>query len=305
MNSLQLSHLLESLPINEVNSTIYPDQLLFDDLLAANGLPPPGTWSWDWFAYPLPDSKFEDLTTGYAAGGVLTGIMLVALSYPVFDYIWSSKSPKFRRLQNEQQVVVIQHSIEAFFLALMFIPMTWAMLSSNFQVPHSEHYSQMVNSFIGIYMVWIVSTYFVEIAARYKNLRPLILVHHLCTAADSLLPLFAMTLVNVRCASVLAYFITFESPVFMGLVMYRLFPLHAWTAPMIRFGMLAFGLSRPLQMAWILAIVIEHWSTSEAWQCVVQVLFGVFFSGLQLYTLVIHGALLKKCFVLPSKIKNR
>lgn len=267
----------------------------FDETLAAYGLPPSGTWSYDWFKFSVPDSKIEDYVTGYSAGGVLAGIILVALSYTVFDRVWSSRSEKYRSIPMEQQVVVIQHSIEAFFLALVFFPMTWAMLSSNFQVPFSEHFDQVRNSFIGIYMVWIVSTYFVELAARYKTIRTLVLVHHVCAAMDALLPLFAMTLVNVRCASVLTYFITFEAPVFMGLVMYRLFPLNAWTPTMIRIGMEVFGLTRPIQLAWILLIVVEHWDTSKAWQCIIQVLFGVFFSCLQLYTLVIHNSLLQKC----------
>lgn len=267
-------------------------------------LPPPGTWSYDWFTMAVPNSKMENYVTGYAAGGVLAGTMLVALSYPLFDKLWTSYSEKFPKLSNEQQVVVIQHSIEAFFLALIIVPMTWAMLSSNFQVPFSEHFDQMRNSFIGTYMVWIVTTYFVELAARYKNIRPLVLVHHMCAAANALLPLFAMTLVNIRCASVLTYFITFESPVFMGLVMYRLFPLNAWTPTMIRFGMFFFGLSRPIQLAWIVLIAIEHWETSEAWQCVVQILFGVFFSCLQLYTLAIHNSLLKKCLKLHQEAKK-
>ena len=73
--------------------------------------------------------------------------------------------------------------------------------------------------------------------------------------------------------------------------------LNRWTPTIIQLGMWVFGLSRPLQLAWIIAIVVEHWSHSEAWQCIVQICFGVFFSCLQLYTLVIHRALLRKCLL--------
>lgn len=266
----------------------------FEDLISSSGLPPPGTWSWEWFAFPVPDWKYEEFVTTESGGGVLVGIILVALSYPLFHRLWSKRSQIYRKLSNEQQVVVIQHSIECIFLALLWMPTSWAMLSYNFQVPLSEGFDRARNTFVVFYMAWIVTTYFVELAARYRTIRPLVFFHHMCTAADGLLAFFSLTLMNCRCAGVLTYFITFEAPVFAGLVMYRIFPRNAWTPFAIRLGLWVFGVSRPLQLAWIIAIVVEHWAHSKAWQSVVQLCFGVLFSCIQLYSLAIHRALLRK-----------
>ena len=269
----------------------------FDAWLVDNDLPPVGTWSLDYFTFRSSDEYFEQFATGYTSGGVLLGLIVVALCYAPLDCFWKGRSNVYERhLSSEQQVIVIQHSIEALFLAVIFAPMTWAMLSANFQVPVSEQFASAQYGVIGCYMVWIVSVYFVELAARYRSIRWLVLVHHLCAAANALLPLFTLSVVNVRCAAVLTYFITWEAPVFVGLIMYRLFPKHKWTPHIIRLGMWIFGLSRPVQLAWIISIVAVLWDNDiEKWHGVAQIFFGVLFSALQLYTLVIHNALLKKC----------
>lgn len=271
--------------------------------LEENGLPSPGTWSWRWFTFTLPDSFFENAVTGDAVGGVLLGLLLVALSYGPLHRLWTKRSVTYKLLHPEQQVVVIQHSIQALFLAILFAPITWSMLSTNFQVPLTERFAKSRFSFIGSYMVWIIGVYIMELAARYRSVRWLVVVHHLCATADALLPLFALSGTNARCASVLTYFISWEAPVFTGLVMYRLFPLNKWTPRVIRFGMMVFGLSRPVQLAWIIMIVASLWDDMVKWHGISQILFGVVFSCLQLYTLTIHNVLLKKC--LKAQIESQ
>ncbi|CAB9523360.1 expressed unknown protein [Seminavis robusta] len=288
-------HLPEGLMPEGYHSIPLCEEESFDQAIAAGQLPPPGTWSWEWFKFAIPDSKYQDYVTGTTSASVFLALIVVALSYPVFNMFWTKRSETFRGLSNDQQVVVIQHTIEAFYLTLAFPVLTWAMLSANFQVPFSADYLSIVSNIIGGYMVWIVHVYVMEIVGRYRTIRPLVLVHHLCAAGDALLPLYVMSAINIRCAAVLTYFIAWEAPVFIGLFMYRLYPLNKWTPRIIRFSMWTFGLSRPVQMAWILALVIVHWENSVAWHAITQVCFGVLFSSLQLYTLVIHNALLKKC----------
>lgn len=100
-------------------------------------------------------------------------------------------------------------------------------------------------------------------------------LHHLCATADGLLPLFPLSGVNVRCASVLTYFIVFEAPVFYGLVLYRLYPKSKWTPIVIRWGMWIFGLTRPAHLVWIMGIIITTRGDDhvDAWHSVTQAFF--------------------------------
>jgi len=157
---------------------------------------------------------------------------------------------------------------------------------------------------VGTLMFVIIIMYMVELAARFQSPRPLVVVHHLCALADALLAAVAPTTANMRAASLLVYFICFEALTFLGLVMYRLWPQHKATRPIILAGMLLFGLSRPVQVIWIFASLIVVWDDIEKWQAILQMVLTMLFTALQLYSLTIHYGMYKRCGVSRSQLTS-
>jgi hypothetical protein len=93
----------------------------------------------------------------------------------------------------------------------------------------------------------------------------------------------------------LVYFITYEAVTFVGLIMYRLCPANRATRPIIVAGMLIFGLSRPVQIVWILTSLAVSWEHLVVWHAECQIILAFVFTALQLYSLNIHYSLYKKC----------
>jgi hypothetical protein len=52
--------------------------------------------------------------------------------------------------------------------------------------------------------------------------------------------------------------------------------------------MLVFGLSRPVQLLWIIGSLVATWDDIVVWQAVVQIILTVVFTILQVYSLQIH-----------------
>jgi hypothetical protein len=101
----------------------------------------------------------------------------------------------------------------------------------------------------------------------------------------------------MKTVGILSYFICFEAPTFMGLFMYRIFPNSKVTPNVILFGMLCFGISRPLQVAWIGAAIFGSWNNENVvkWQGVMMGIVALILTGIQLLTLKIHYGLWKRC----------
>jgi hypothetical protein len=119
--------------------------------------------------------------------------------------------------------------------------------------------------------------------------------HHLCAYLGSIFPAFALSTANLKASSLLVYFITYEAVTFVGLIMYRLCPANRATRPIIVAGMLIFGLSRPVQIVWILTSLAVSWEHLVVWHAACQIILAVVFTALQLYSLNIHYSLYKKC----------
>jgi hypothetical protein len=94
---------------------------------------------------------------------------------------------------------------------------------------------------------------------------------------------------------VLVYMICYEAVSFWGLLMYRLYPNHKWTPRVILSGIYIVGLSRPVQVVWILASLISTWEHLVVWVAVVQIILVCLFTSLQLYSLSIHWNMRVKC----------
>ena len=253
------------------------------------------TWSMANIGDHLPAEVWESFINHHTAAGVLLGTLFLALSYPLIHNILLSKSQVYREnLDLGHQVVVLQHAIEAVFLSLIFIPYTYVTLSVNFEEQQYDSFKNKT-TVICTFMSVVIIMYLMEIASRFANPRPLVVAHHLCAYLDGIIVLFFVTDANVKAASLLVYFITFEALTFVSLVMYRLCPTHRWTKPTILAGMVVFGSTRPIQFIWIIGSLLASWEHLVLWQAVFQITLTVVFTFLQLYTLTIHYTMYKKC----------
>lgn len=253
------------------------------------------SWNFNNLQGHLPGEVWESFVNHNAAAGVMIGFLFISLSYPVAHKVYMAKSEKYReKLKREQQLVVIQHTIEAVVLSLLFPPFTYLIFSANFEEQDLESF-KLKTTTITTFGTIIALMYLLEVASRFANLRPLIAAHHLCAYFDLLLTLCFFTTANVRAVSLLGYFITYEALTFVGLIMYRLAPTHKLTRPTILAGMIVFGASRPFQFAWIVGIMVVNWEDLIIWQALLQLIFTLFFTTLQMYSLVIHFKLYKRC----------
>lgn len=242
----------------------------------------------------LEQEVWESFVDHHVAAGMMLGVFVVSLSYPILHRIYLQRSTKYQELTNDQQLVVVQHTSEAIFLSIIFAPLSYLIASLFFEEQSIDELSKKVAA-IGTFMFVIIIMYMIEIASRFRSLRPLVLAHHTCAYINSIYPAFFLTTANLKSASLLVYFITYEAITFVGLVMYRLAPTHRLTRPIIMTGMLVFGLSRPIQFTWILGSLVATWKDLNTIHAVLQIVLTTLFTVLQVYSLTIHWALYKKC----------
>uniref|UniRef100_A0A7S2YG83 TLC domain-containing protein n=1 Tax=Entomoneis paludosa TaxID=265537 RepID=A0A7S2YG83_9STRA len=255
-----------------------------------------GHWSIHNVDLYLDQEVWESFVNHYVAAGMMLGVLVICLSYPIAHNIYMAKCQVYREtLTKDQQLVVVQHTIEAFFLTTIFAPLSYLMFSLFFE-EHTDR-DTLANKVvaIGTLMFVVVIMYMVEIASRFRSLRPLVMAHHLCAYLDSIYPAFFLTTANLKAASLLVYFITFEAITFMGLILYRLAPTHRATKPTILTGMIVFGISRPIQFIWIFGSLIATWEHLDVGHAIFQMVLTTFFTILQLYSLTIHWSLYQKC----------
>ena len=279
----------------------------------------------------LSQQTWESFVNHYVAAGMLLGATLVCVLYPIIHSIYLRFSSIYRKtLTPQQQTTVVQHTIEAIVLWLLFFPLSWIVFSLFFEEQPIDEFQKKFNAmavmgFVLIIMYLMVSANILrrtnnelwstalltpltiifiidatcfhdvrqEIAARYQSLRPLVVVHHLVALLDCVFPVIFMTTENIKAACLLNYFITYEALIFVGLVLYRLQPTHPWTPRVILAGMIMFGLSRPLQLVWIVTTLAVSWSDLNVGYALFQLVLTTLFTFLQLYSLSIHRILYK------------
>mmetsp|Transcript_5880 Transcript_5880/g.8319 ORF Transcript_5880/g.8319 Transcript_5880/m.8319 type:complete len:148 (-) Transcript_5880:109-552(-) len=105
----------------------------------------------------------------------------------------------------------------------------------------------------------------------------------------------------IKGSSPLIYFIMYESVTFIGLVMYRLYPEKPITPRIILGGMYLFGLSRPVQLVWIVASLVASWEHLVTWQAIIQLTFAFTFTVLQLYSLQIHASIRRRVIAMQNQ----
>lgn len=253
------------------------------------------TWSIRNIDNHLEGQVWESFATHNLGAGMLLGTMIISLSYMILHKIYIVKSPHYReQLGRGQQLVVLQHSVEAVFLGLIYVPYTYLTLSVFFQEQPLEVLGNKVTA-LGTFMTTIAIMYLIELASRFANPRPLVVAHHLCAVLQALLTAFLPTTAILKSAAVLNYFVTYEAITFVGLIMYRLAPTHKLTRPTILVGMIVFDMSRPVQFVWIIETLWLSWDNLVLWQAVLQIAMTVIFTLLQLYSINIHWKLYQKC----------
>jgi len=262
------------------------------------------SWSISTLDSNLSQATWESFVNHYVAAWMMVGTLVICLSYALIHNIYQRYNETYRKILDEaQQLVVVQHTIEAMVLTLLFAPASYLVLSINFEEQSLEEFGNKVTA-LGSVMFVIVIMYLVELASRFQNLRTLVVVHHLCAFFDSIFPAFFLTTANLKASSLLVYFITFEAITFIGLIMYRLCPTNPWTRPTIMTGMIIFGASRPLQLLWIMASLAAAWDDLVTWHAVAQILLSIFFTGVQLFSLKIHYTLYRKCGNVEEEEEN-
>jgi hypothetical protein len=234
--------------------------------------------------------SLEEYVNKNALGGLLCGSLLLSLCYSLFHRLYSRWSTVYQHeLQPHQRVVVVQHSIQALFLSMAFLPTTYLLASFNFEEQTLTDLGPKV-TMSAVFLGLVVVLYCLEIASRIDP-RPLLLLHHGATAAMGVNCVANFTEANITTASLLVYFITFEALVFVGLVLYRLWPAHPLTPRVLWAGMVVFGVTRPLQVLAVLGSLLVNRDHVIAGQAVFDSLVTLAFTILQVYTLRIHHGL--------------
>ena len=131
---------------------------------------------------------------------------MLSLSYPLFHKVLF-RFEKYNAIESSsKQLVVLHHSVEALVLSIATPIFSYYMLRVNFQEQELDQYISKMRS-VAILMFTFTSMYMIEIASRYNNTNPLVLVHHIVATIDALFVVFFPTIVMFKTASVLEYFI--------------------------------------------------------------------------------------------------
>jgi hypothetical protein len=184
------------------------------------------TWTIDQFSAHASDEVLESFLDHNLPAAMMIGGFSICTGYPVIHRLYMHHCQPYQALTRKQQVVVIQHTIEAILLSLLFAPFTYLMLSVHFEEQPIESFHKKATVILS-FTFTIVIMYLVKIASRYENPRPLVIIHHMFTyAADCILDALYVTDANVKAGSILVYMICYEAITFWGLIMYRLYPTN-------------------------------------------------------------------------------
>ena len=268
--------------------------------LVNQNLTPSSMWSLEPLLYAsLPENVCVSILSDII---VIRGIYIMAMVLP-FTYIMIHKillkfNTRYRKMSCKptKQVVVLHHVVESLVLSIFLPIFSFLMIKVNFQI-HEFHETIFNLKKIVILIAGITMIYVIEIVSRLNEMRSMIVFHHFLAIMDISLGVMFPSSVMLKTGTVLAYFICFESFIFIGLFMYRVFPQNRMTPKVILFGAILFGISRPLQVLWIGAIIIGLWNHEDnvRWIAIVQVLLTVIFTLLQSWSLKIHIEVWKRC----------
>jgi len=208
-----------------------------------------------------------------------------------------------------KQIVVLQHTVEAIVLVIATPIFTYLMVKVNFtQDPNGESMMSLSDiktdiSSIFLCCICFMTMYLYELSSRIDSPRPAFFIHHLLAVLDGFLAIIFPTAVMVKTCSALVYFICFEAGTFIGLFMYRIFPLNKYTPHVIMSGIVIFAFTRPIQVIWVGAAAFGAWGNPNhvKWQAVFQFVLACLVTILQISSLQINVGVWRRC---RNKIKE-
>jgi len=229
---------------------------------------------------------------------LIFAILLLGLAYPITHNLLLKMSRNYHAIEdNSKQIVVTHHALEAFILSLLFPFFSYFIIRINFR--DTRDIDEIISNMQGACKcgLFIMVMYMFELASRFDTPRPIVIFHHTLSLVSAFFLLLFPTSIMMKTVGNLTYFICFEATTFMGLFMYRIFPNSKVTRNVMLFGMLCFGISRPLQVALIGAAIFGSWNDENGvkWQIVMQAILALILTGVQLLTMKIHYGLWKRC----------
>lgn len=228
--------------------------------------------------------------------------IILSIAYPIVHQLLK-RFKNYEELGSSlKRVVVLHHAVEAIVLITATPIYTYYMFKTNFVQEGDDGMASMLNmksdftSLLTLAMCFM-TMYFCEMASRFENPRPVMIVHHLLAVFDGFLAFLFPTTVMIKTCSALVYFICFEALTFAGLFMYRIAPLNKHTPNVILSGILIFAVTRPVQVLWVAAAAFGSWNDPHhvKWQAIIQVVFTCAFTTLQLWSININYCVWKRC----------
>jgi hypothetical protein len=253
------------------------------------------TWTIEQFSVSFPTTVWESFFDRTFVYSVLIGILVLAVAFLAMYQLLLHYAKPFCALSLERQVVIVHHAVEAILLSVLFVPFTYLVLRMHFLVPVSIDTEKNYFIAVAVFMCTIMVMYMIELASRLRNPRRLVIFHHLCAYSNGLFLAINASTANVKACTLLVYFTTYEAVVYMGLVMYRLYPVHPATPRLLKWGTGIFAFSRPIQFIWIItSSLVAMWGDILVWHAAVQIMFTVVFTTVQICSLKIHAKIIRK-----------
>lgn len=258
---------------------------------------------------PLLHYSQSNTAWGHVVGDIelvrvlLINVLLLALGYPFLHRVLLKLFKSYGDIKpSSKQVIVLHHAMESILLTILLPIFSHYFFRVFFQVHEIGPMISNVRACTRFGFL-ILIMYLFEVSSRYESPRPLVLFHHVLAYVDGNLAAWITSSIMVKTALILVFFICFEAFTFAGLFMYRICPENKYTSKMIIFGMIVFGLTRPLQILLVGAVAYGSWNdeSQEKWQIIFQCVVTMILSTLQLYTLKIHYAVWKRATIIPGE----
>lgn len=235
---------------------------------------------------------------------LLLSFLCLCLSYPCLHLILNRCVGPYKALSLDRKNIVIQHVVEAAFFTSSLPVITYLFLCFNFKEFDSIDDIMGIMRDFTVLMYTFTFMYMIEIAMRFHTLNPLVLFHHLVTIVYGLSLLTFPTTAFMKGGSILVYFSWFEFLTFYGLIMNRLYPMHKATPRVIFSGIILFGSTRIIQVAWFLVTFISSWEKHVLWQAIFQCVMMITISLVQVMALKIHYSVWRRCVTRQANFKS-
>jgi hypothetical protein len=253
------------------------------------------TWNVKQIFAAMPPNTVDSMVNVELLHKLLLAFLCLCVSYPCLHLILDRCVGPYKVLPLDRKNIVIQHVVEAAFFTLTLPLITYFFLCFNFKQFDSIDAALAMMRDLSVLMYAFIFMYMIEIAMRFHTLNPLVLFHHLVTIGYTLTLLVFPTTAFLKAGVILVYFAWFEVLTFYGLIMNRFCPMHKATPRVIFSGIVLFGSTRIIQLAWFFVTFIGSWEEHVLWQAIFQCIMMIIISFVQLMALNIHYSVWRRC----------